>query len=312
METRRPRRFLVGSVVAVSLLLGGTPWGVVRAASAQDQTLYMAFTGADGTPVTDMTAEEIIIQWDEMPCEIRELEPLNWPVRVTVFVDNATESQTVLPDMREGLTGFLDALPPDIEVAIATTGGRPQYLTEHTTDRAALADAIGTIASQGGAATFFDALYEEAERIDDDDDRAYLPAIVMVAVAGSEGSGQARGQNLERMMDRLYENAAVVHTLLLPSPLGGVGATQGRPQTRWGTDIAAATRGRFEALTIATQYRTLLPEIGADLARKHALVRHQYRVTYRPPRDASDQPRVQVGTTRTGLLTFPTDNGNIP
>lgn len=312
METRRQRRFLAGSAVAVSLFVYGAPWGAVRVASAQDQTLYMAFTGADGTPVTDMTAEEVIIQWDEMPCEIRELETVNWPVRVTVFVDNATESRTVLPDMRAGLTAFLEALPPDVEVAIATTGGRPQYLTEHTTDRAALADAIGAIASQGGAATFFDALYEEAEKIEDDDDREYLPAIVMVAVAGSEGSGQARGRNLERMMDRLYENAAVVHTLLLPSPLGGVGATQGRPQTRWGTDIAAATRGRFEALTIATQFRTLLPEIGADLARKHALVRHQYRVTYRPPRDASDQPRVQVGTTRTGLLTFPTDNGNIP
>ena len=307
-----PRRFLIGSVVAVGLVVCGAPWGAVRVASAQDQTLFIAFTGADGTPVTDMTAEEIIIQWDEMLCEIREIEPINWPVRVTVFVDNATESQTVLPDMREGLTGFLEVLPPDIEVAIATLSGRPQYRTEHTADRGALADAIGKIASEGSAATFFDALYEEAEKLDDDDDREYLAAIVMVAVAGSEGSGQARGRNLERTMDRLYDNGAVVHTLLLPSPLGGVGASQGRPQTRWGTDIAAATRGRFEDLGVATQYRTLLPEIAADLARKHGLVRHQYRVTYRPPRGASDQPRVQVGTTRTGILTFPTDNGNIP
>ena len=307
-----PRRFLIGSVVAVCLVVCGAPWGAVRVASAQDQTLFMAFTGADGTPVTDMTAEEVIIQWDEMLCEIREIEPIKWPVRVTVFVDNATESQTVLPDMREGLTGFLEALPPDIEVAIATIAGRPQFLTDHTTDRGALADAIGAIGSQGGAATFFDALYEEAEKLDDDDDRQYLPAIVMVVVAGAEGSGQARGRNLERTMDRLYENAAVVHTLLLPSPLGGVGATQGRPQTRWGTDFAAATRGRFEGLGVATQYRTLLPEIAADLARKHGLVSHQYRVTYRPPDGASDQPRVQVGTTRTGILTFPTDNGNIP
>ena len=123
-----PRRFLIGSVVAVGLVVCGAPWGAVRVASAQDQTLFIAFTGADGTPVTDMTAEEIIIQWDEMLCEIREIEPINWPVRVTVFVDNATESQTVLPDMREGLTGFLEALPPDIEVAIATIAGRPQFL----------------------------------------------------------------------------------------------------------------------------------------------------------------------------------------
>ena len=312
MANGKPRRLLVRAALTVSLIVSGAPWGMIQVASAQDQTLYMAFTNAEGMPVTDMAAEEIIIQWDEMPCEIRDVEPANWPARVTVFVDNATESQTVLPDMREGLTRFLAALPPDIEVAIATIAGRPQFRVEHTTDRGALADAVGALASEGGAATFFDALYEEAERLDDDDDREYLPVIVMVAVAGSEGSGQARGQNLERMMDRLYDNAAVVHTLLLPSPVSGVTGTQGRPQTRWGTDIAAATRGTFADLGVATDYRTQLPALVNDVVRRHGLTSHQFRVTYRPPREASDQPRVQVGSARPGITVWPTDNGNIP
>ena len=307
-----PQTMLFGAALAFSFVVSGAPWSMVEVAWAQDQTLFMAFTDADGAPVSDMTPEEIIIQWDEMPSEVRQIEPINWPARVTVFVDNATESQTVLPDMREGLRLFLEALPPDIEVAIATIAGRPQFRVEHTTDRGALADAVGALASEGGAATFFDALYEEAERLDDDDDREYLSVIVMVAVAGSEGSGQARGQNLERMMDRLYDNAAVVHTLLLPSPVSGVTGTQGRPQTRWGTDIAAATRGTFADLNIATDYRTRLPELVNDISRRHRLTSHQFRVTYRPPEDASDQPRVQVGSARPGIAVWPTDNGNIP
>ena len=231
-------------------------------------------------------------------------------MRVTVFVDNATENQTVLPVMREALGLFLDALPPDIEVAVATIGGRPQFQVRHTTDRAELIDAIGGIASIGGASTFFDALYEEAERMDKDDDRQYIPVIVMVAITGAEGSSRARGRNLERTMERLYENAAVVHSLLMPPSQAGVGARQG-PQTQWGTDFAAATRGRYQALGTAALYRTALPELAADLARKHKLVSNQYRVTYRPPKNASDQPRVQMGARRKGITVWPTDNGNI-
>ena len=305
------RRHLVGSALAVGFVLCGAPWGTGQTASAQEQTLFMAFTDVDGAPVRDMTADEIVIQWDEVPCEILEIEPLDWPMRVTVFVDNATESHAAMPDMREGLRLFLNRLPPDIEVAIATIGRRPQFLIQHTTDRAELADALGGVISEGGAATFFDALYEEAERLDEDREPQYLPAIVMVAIGGSEGSLRTGDEVINTLMDRLYDNGAVVYTALFSAPYG-VGGVRGRGQSRWGTDLAAATRGRYEEIVVPTRYRTILPEFAADIARRHRLVRYQYRVTYRPPEDASDQPRVQAGTTRTGLVTLATDNGNIP
>ena len=194
MTAHTLRRWLVGSVVSVGLVAGGAPWGGARTAAAQEQSLYIAFTDFNGAPVTDMTRDDVVIEWDGVGCEIVELEPIEWPVRVTVYVDNATESQAALPDMREGLRLFLNALPPDIEVAIATTAGRPQFRVRHTRDRGDLLDAVGVLASEGSAATFFDALYEEAERLEDDREREYLSAIVMVAVAGSEGSRPGPGR----------------------------------------------------------------------------------------------------------------------
>ena len=137
----------VAAVLAAGLVVCGTPWGAVPAASDQEQTLYMAFTDADGEPVTDMTLDEVIVQWDEVLCEIVELEPVNWPARVTLFVDNATASEDALPDMREGMRRFVQALPADMEVAVATLSGRPQFRVKHTTDRRALNDAIGAIRS---------------------------------------------------------------------------------------------------------------------------------------------------------------------
>ena len=198
------------------------------------KTLFVGFTDLEGAPVTDITAEDVAILWDDVACEILELEPVNWPVRVTVYVDNATESVSALPDMREGVKLFLDALPPDIEVAIASLSGRPQFRSPYTTDRGELTDALGQIASEGGSAAFFDALHEAAKRMHEDEDRHYTPVIVMVAVAGSEGSGRVQSGRFERMMDRLYANAATVHTLLFRAPYG-VGKQMGHSQARWGT-----------------------------------------------------------------------------
>ena len=183
--TTQTFRILIGSVFALSLVVFGAPWGTGQVASAQDQSLFVAYTDSEGAPVTDMEAKNVIIQWDEVECEIVELEPINWPLRVTMMVDTATESAPFQPDMREGIRLFLDALSPDIEVSIWTIGGRPQKLNEHTSNPEELSDAVGRIAPEGGASTFFDGLYEEAKNVADDRDGEYFPVIVMVAVGGA-------------------------------------------------------------------------------------------------------------------------------
>ena len=178
-------------------------------------------------------------------------------------------------------------------------------------DREELIDAIGQVAPEGGSATFWDALYEEAERIDKDEDRQYTPVIVMVAIGGPEGSTRARPGPFERGVDRLYVNGATVHALLFTSP-GGVGKQNGRSQSAWGADIAASTHGRFQPFVSSNAFRTLLPELAKDLARKNKLVSHQFWVTFKPPKDASDQARIQLKTKRAGLNAVVTNNGNIP
>ena len=143
--------------------------------------------------------------------ETLNLEPIDWPVRVTVFVDNGQASLPALADMREGLRLFVDRLPLDIEVAIATIGGRPQFWAEHTTDREELLNAIGAIAPQPiDAAKFLDALSEEAKRLHEDEEGQYSPVLFSNPSLAAENSGR-----------------------------GGL-------QQRLGIDIAAATGGVYQ------------------------------------------------------------------
>ena len=295
------------TLVVLALLICALP-GFERAAAAQSQSFFISFTDTDGVPVTDLALEDVVVELDGELGETLRLEPIDWPIRVTVFVDNGANTRPMLDDIREGLGGFVEALVPDVEVAIATTGGRPQFWAEHTTNRAELTDAIGVLSPAiDGAATYLDALYEEAERLHDDEVGEYFPVIVMVSTNGPEGSTRVRDRPFREMMERLLASSATVHTMMFTHS-----AISGAPQMRWGIDIAEATGGGYRGLSSANGFRTLLPQLAEDIARKHRLMSNQYRVTYRPPEGISERPSVRVLTTRTGINMVPTRDGKVP
>ena len=143
------RRYLAGTLFALALIVFGAPW-TSQVVSAQSRSFFLSVTDAEGAPVTDMKREEVIVEADGERTETLSLEPIDWPVRVSVFVDNGLASPPILDHIREGVRLFVEALPPEVEVQIGTTGGRPQILAEHTSDRAELTDAIGSVAPGHG------------------------------------------------------------------------------------------------------------------------------------------------------------------
>ena len=305
------RRPFVGVLAAFVLLASGAP-GTGGAAWAQTQSFFVSFTDADGAPVTDMTAAEVFVQTDDERSDALSLEPIRWPVRVTVFVDNGLASPPVLDHMREGLRLFVRALPDDVEVAIATIGGRPQFRTRHTTDPQALEDAIGVIAPEmDGAASFLDALYEEAERLHEDSEGEYFPVVVMVATNGPEGSSRVRERPFREMMERLMANRAALHTRMYTFT-SVTGVKQGGDQMRWAMDIGRVTAGSYEGLSAAVGFRTQLPALAEDLGRKHRLMSSQYLLTYTPPEGATAESVVSLLTTRAGIRMTPTRDGKLP
>ena len=309
-ETAR-RRPLTAALVALALVSFGAPW-TGQVVSAQSQSLFISFTDADGDPVTDIARDEVFAEVDGERSETLDFERVDWPIRVTVFVDNGLASPPALQHMREGLRLFVEALAPDIEVAIATIGGRPQFWARHTTDPVELENAIGVLVPDpSGEATFLDALYEEAERLHEDEEGQYFPVILMVVTNGPEGSTRVRPRPFQRMWDRLIANNAVVHTRMVTVP-SVTGVKQGGDQIRWAIDIGEATGGSYQGLSAPNGFRSLLPQLAEELTRKHRLVSNQYRLTFALPEDASEQSALRILTTRPDVTMIPTHDGNVP
>ena len=302
-------RPLTGALLALALIVAGAPWSMSQVAFAQNQVLFLSIVDSNGEPVTDLEPDDLQVRWDDEICETLDLEPINWPVRVTVFVDNGDGSQNALQHMREGLKLFVDAIPEEVEVALLTIGSQPRWVRRHTVDREELERGIDLITPDTGAASrFMDALIEEAGRLNDDEEREYFPVIVMVATDGPEGS-TGLPRRLEEMLQRLVENSATVHTRLFSTG----GPFQGL-QVQVGVRVSELTHGTYESLAASTAFVTTLPKLGQDIARKHTRVSHQYRLTYAPPDGASDQPsiRIAVSDRYSGVDLSPTLDGNLP
>ena len=292
------------ALLAVSLCL------LVAASSApaQEHTLHVAVADAEGNPVPGLTEGDIVVQWDGENLETTEFEAVDWPVRLTVFIDNSNAAVTLVPQVREGLRTLLRTLPAEMEIAMLTTARQPRWITRHTTDRAELEANIANIAPDTGSApTFIDALVEETNRIHDDD-REYYPVIIMVSGDGADGSRSQQGR-VDRMVERMVENQVELHTVLF---IGGSGQGSASMASVIGAQLVPATRGTFDRIAAASAIVEKLEALGRDIARKHGFVSNQYRITYRQPRNPSSQPAIGVATERAGLQMLPTLDGNVP
>ena len=295
-------------LLALVLIVFGAPCGTGWMVLAQSHVLFVSIVDRNGEPVTDLQLDELVVQWDGENSETLDLEPVGLPVRVTVLIDNAEDTRAGLQHMREGLKGFLDALPEDVEIALLTLARQPRWITRHTTDRDELARGLELVTPDyGTSARFLDGWLEAATRIDEDAERQYLPVILMLAGDGIDGSSVTQGRYRE-LKKRMTDISATMHTRMFSS-IGNAAA----PQAQIGIEMANLTRGTYQALAAPTAFRTQLPELGQDIARKHKRTNHQYRVTYAPPDDAFDRPTILVGTpARPGLDLIPTTDGNVP
>ena len=306
-------RSVSGGLLALAVTVFGAPWSTSHAVSAQDQSLFLSATDASGDPVSDLTVDALVVRWDDEDCETLAVEPIDWPVRITVFVDNEEGGREALQDMREGLKLFVDAIPETVEVALATLAGRPRFVTMHTADREALARGVDLIVPESGGVRFRDALVEEAERLNDDEARQYFPVIVMVANGDSPEGSTSQQRAYENMLERMTGNLATVHTrMLTQSRREAFGAFSGGNQVQVGTNVSEVTGGTYESMAISTAFRTMLSELGKDIARKHRLVSNQYRVTYAPPEGISNPSAVHIASHRSGINLVATLDGNVP
>jgi hypothetical protein len=274
-------------------------------------------TDADGAPVADIRPEDVLMSEDGVRQLVVKVEPLAVPIKLTIAVDNGLDSGDALAHYRSGLTGLVQALPPDVEITLITTAPQPRTVVRPTTNRTLILRGITGFAPEQARPRFSDALVEYSERLQREakDPRAspYMPVLVMLSTAAIE-TRSYQPKEIEKAVAFLATRHAKVNAIVVSTRTGDTAAPAGLDltlQSIVAIPTAKATNGRYEGLTVSNRLTTLLPEWGRDLAALHARQIKQFRVTVERSRGGSLQdPRIELA--RPGLTGSVTLDGYLP
>lgn len=283
--------------------------------SAQQQfSFFLSAANASGARVSDLRLDELAVQEAGRPARVVRVEPVAWPVKVTVMVDNGLGTGNFLVQYRNGLKGFFDALPTGVEASLLTMAPQPRWVVRRTNDRVQLMNGVDRISPDSSGARMLDALVEESDRIEKEnrDATTYFPVVVVMSTTGPEGS-MPRDRDLDRMVRQFKGRSARIHVVMLGTNQTSPNSIVGARQVQAGKLLADETGGRYEAIAAATRIATLLPEVGKLVAEAHAFQSQQYLVTVERPAGATGAlGELAMGLTRPGLTFSATAQGLIP
>ena len=276
-------KFLTAAAVALCLTATGL--------HAQRQlTLMATVTDPNGGDVTALTPGDIKFAENGTDGKALRVEAIDSVPKLQLLIDNGIGiSADSLSDLRNGVRGLIEALPPSLEVTLVTTAPQPRFLERATTDRVKLISAVDRLSPDSGAGRFAESMYEATERIAKDEKGRYT----IISFGTTSGDAQVRESDVNKTIERVQQRGTTVHVVLLTSNRGAGG---GLLQEELGQLLANNSRGRFEKINLANRVATLLPEIGAEVAKTLGGASRQFRITVERPGGASgDLGKMSLG-----------------
>jgi hypothetical protein len=195
-------------------------------------------------------------------------------------------------------------------MSLVTTAPQPRFIVRPTMDKQAILQGADRIAPDSGTARFIEALNEAAARVDKEKGN-YFPVVVILGSNTADGSSFV-DRDVTRMLQRFSERAATVHVVMLSTGARASNAVSSANQTNVGDAVTKTTGGRYENIAATTRIATLLPELGAQVAKSHTRQSRQFRITFQRPNGASGPLGEVAAQARAGLTPSLTINGRLP
>ena len=313
----RPGTLVILVAAVVLCAIASERCRTVLAQTPQTFQFFISAADASGAPVTALRPEDIVMSENGVRQEIVRVEHQPVPLKITITVDNSGDSAEALSHYRAGLTGLVEALPPDVEVTLISTAPQPRTVLRPTTDRRQILRAINGFAPEPGRPRFTEVLVEFSKRLQDEaKDRRiapYVPVLIMLSTTAIEQNSYEPVE-ITRAANFLVARRARVNVIVMSTRTGQATSPQTIDASLQGiiaAPIVKATNGRYQALAASSRLATLLPEWGQDLAVLHRRQINQVRVTVeRSSGGELRNPRVEL--TRPGVDGVVTLDGVLP
>ena len=280
---------LIAVLAALSITPSARP---LAAGKPQTRHVFVHVLDARGEPVTGLAAGDFQLKEGGVPRVVTRAGPASDPMRIALVLDTSDAASPGLVHMRTAAVAFLDALPPEDEVLIVTTGRQARVRVQPTTDRKKLKETAGGLFTDGAGTVLMDGLLEIDDRfLKKADDR--WPVFVIFTSDGTESSASAHEKEFNRWAVGLGPRGVTVHALVLKANKGG-----GTPDVI-ATTLTQNTGGRYDMMNTTNALPDKMKALAEQLALDHRRLTAWYQVDFQT--DATDVKPIDVGVARSGV-----------
>jgi hypothetical protein len=254
--------------------------------------IFVSVTDAKGATVEGLTASDFTVSEGGQARVVSHAGPAKDPMRIALMLDTSDAAAPALTNVRAGAQAFLDALPPEDEVILITTGRQLRVRVPPSTDRKKLKDSAAGLFSDGAGTVLMDGLLEIDDRFfKKADDR--WPVIVIFTSDGTESSQGAREKEFLKWSPMLGPRGFSVHAFVLKTPKGS-----GMPEIV-AENLTKNTGGRYDVMNTSTALPEKMKTLGEQLALDHRAMSAWYEVDIQT--DATEIKPVEVAVPRDGV-----------
>jgi hypothetical protein len=279
------------AIAALVLLPAAAPAQSKASGKMHVRHLFVSVTDTAGAPVDGLSAGDFHVSEGGQPRVVSKAGPANDPMRIALILDTSDAAGPALTNMRAGAVAFLDALAPEDEVILITTGRQMRVRVPPTTDRKKLKDTAAGLFSDGAGTVLMDGLLEIDERFfKKADDR--WPVLVIVTSDGTEASTGAREKEFMKWAPLLGPRGITAHAFVVKTPKGS-----GMPEIV-AENLTQNTGGRYDVMNTTTALPDKMKALGAKLALDRRAMSHWYEVDIQTD---SDVAAVDVAVAREGV-----------
>jgi len=227
---------------------------------------------ATNAPSESLTPEEVRLTEDTVKLKVLKVVAVDRTVKAQILIDNGVGIGSNISQLRSGLRGLVEKLPPDLETTIVTTSPQPRILQRPTKNREELLKAVDRLTPDSATGRFTEGITEAAERANKDKDSFN----VIIAAGTMSGDSNLPDGAMKRLVASIAGRPLVVHVLLYAGERAAFG---GDVQIEVSEQVTKMTGGRYEYINNMNRYATMMPEFGEGIAKQMIGSKRQFRIT---------------------------------
>lgn len=252
--------------------------------------LNVGVVDKQGRGITNLSRNDFVVYEDNVQQKILSFEPSTAPFSLVLLLDMSSSTQSFRQPLKQSAFRFLDALSPDDRVAVIAFRDKVEMLTNFTTDRRKMVDAID-LAQGKGKTQLYKALSFALEKLSQEGKRRKAIVVLTDGLdtqlmdADRAASAEAKTDEaaiatikpemstpLNSVLNAADKMGVTIYPLALPSgdpkkiplPTPQQIAIYTSARTRLQT-LADRTGGRLNAINHLEDMGRLYAEVAADL-----------------------------------------------